>query len=122
MATLNPTLTLTGTAADFGAAVSLNVTDQLTVDGDLVGISRSPTAVTTPVALLATTYGPSYVYLKNAAAAAETTETIIITIGAQTLCTLKPQEFAYFPWDGSAAINTHSGANTPIIEYALFEI
>jgi hypothetical protein len=118
MATLIPTLKLEGTAADFGAAISLSVTDQLTADGDLVGISRSPTAITTPAVLLATTYGASYVYLKNA----DVTDNITITIGAQTLCVLQPLEFAYFPWDGTGAIKTTASANTPIIEYALFEI
>ena len=116
MATLIPTLKLEGTAADFGAAISLSVTDQLTADGDLVGISRSPTG--SLATLLATSYGASYVYLKNADAAIN----ITITIGSQVLCVLKPLEFAYFPWSGDGEVKTTAASGTPIIEYALFEI
>lgn len=116
MATLNPTLTLAGTAADFGAAISLSVTDQLTVAGDLVGISRAPTGTISSL-LTSTKYGASYIYLKNADAAIN----ITITVGSQTLCVLKPLEFAYLPWDGTADIKTTAASGAPIIEYALFE-
>lgn len=118
MATLNPTLTLTGTAADFGAAISLNVTDQLTVAGDLVGISRAPTSDTVKTLLAATSYGDSYVYLKNADDAIN----ITVEVSTSNIGVLKPLEFAYFPWDGTLDINVTADSGAPMIEYALFEI
>ena len=47
MATLKPALTITGTAADFGAALSLSVTDSLTVGQPYVGLSSNPTGTPT---------------------------------------------------------------------------
>ena len=66
MATLKPALTITGTAADFGAALSLSVTDSLTVGPPFTGISKlklvGDAAATTIFENNATT---TYVYLKN---------------------------------------------------------
>ena len=78
MSTLNPTLTLTGTAADFGAAINVSVTDALALQNtSIVHQSQevlSSTAHTTIAAL--GDYTKSYVFLKNLS----TTASNVITI------------------------------------------
>ena len=78
MSTLTPTLTLTGTAADFGAKLALSVTDSLALaNTSIVHNSQevmSSTAHTTIAAL--GDYTKSYVFLKNLSSTANQIITI----------------------------------------------
>ena len=84
MSTLTPTLTLTGTAADFGANLALSVTDSLALattsivhnSQEVMG-NRLHTVIAS-----AGTYSKSYVFLKNTSATAA--EIITVTAGAFT--------------------------------------
>ena len=86
--------------------------------GERVGIEQVATTTIT-VLFEADDYTASYIYLKNLSNTAA--NKIKITVGTQTLCDLKPQEFAWFPWDGTADISTTAVAGTPSIQYALYE-
>ena len=82
MSTLTPTLTLTGTAADFGAKLALSVTDSLALAN--TGVVHNSQEVMGnrlhTVIASAGTYSKSYVFLKNTSATAA--EIITVTAGA----------------------------------------
>ena len=66
MATLTPKLTLTGTAADFGAALALSVTGTLTVGAPSKGITREDVAAGATLDIYVnTSAGTVYLYAKN---------------------------------------------------------
>tara|TARA_R110002050_G_scaffold92026_1_gene192786 strand:+ start:76 stop:429 length:354 start_codon:yes stop_codon:yes gene_type:complete len=90
----------------------------LAATAETLGVAE---AVTGTIATLLANgdYTASYVYLKNLSNTAA--NKITITVGAQTLCGLGAQEFAWFPWDGTADIKTTAVAGTPSIQYALYE-
>ena len=65
-----------------------------------------------------TSYGKSYVYLRN------TDDTIAINVeitDGNSFAQLAAGEFAWFPWTGTAGIVVHSASGTPYLEYAIFE-
>ena len=116
MATLTPTLTISSADAT-SDALSFTVTDSLNITQDVVGPSKIK-LTTSDLEIGPTTYGKSYVYLKN------TDDTIAINIevtdGNSTM-QLAAGEFAFFPWTGAAGIVAHAASGTPYLEYAIFE-
>ena len=116
MATLTPTLTLTSKDATTDQ-LSFSVTDSLTISNDIVGLSKIK-LTTSDLEIGPTTYGKSYVFLKN------TDDTIAINIeitdGNSTI-QLAAGEFAFFPWTGASGIVAFSASGTPYLEYAIFE-
>ena len=116
MATLTPTLTLAST--DIGSdELSLSVTDSLTVSQDVISPSKVK-LTTSDLEIGPTTYGKSYVYLKN------TDDTIAINIeitDGNSAMQLAAGEFAFFPWTGASGIVAFSASGTPYLEYAIFE-
>ena len=116
MATLTPTLTLNGSAADFGSALTLSVTDTLDITKDIIGPAKVQ-LTTGDLTLCATTYTKSYLYFKNTDAAIN----ITVTFGATVSLELGPLEFAFLPWSGANAIVVAAASGTPFLEYALFE-
>ena len=116
MATLTPTLTLTSNDATTDQ-LSFSVTDSLTISNDIVGLSKIK-LTTSDLEIGPTTYGKSYVFLKN------TDDTIAINIeitdGNSTI-QLAAGEFAFFPWTGASGIVAFSASGTPYLEYAIFE-
>ena len=116
MATLTPTLTLTSNDATTDQ-LSFSVTDSLTISNDIVGLSKIK-LTTSDLEIGPTTYGKSYVFLKN------TDDTIAINIeitdGNSTI-QLASGEFAFFPWTGTSGIVAFSASGTPYLEYAIFE-
>ena len=116
MATLTPTLTLTSNDATTDQ-LSFSVTDSLTISNDIVGLSKIK-LTTSDLEIGPTTYGKSYVFLKN------TDDTIAINIeitdGNSTI-QLAAGEFAFFPWTGTSGIVAFSASGTPYLEYAIFE-
>jgi len=116
MATLTPTLTLVSTDISSGE-INFSVTNTLTVNNDVISPSKVK-LTTSDLEVGPTTYGKSYVYLKN------TDDTIAINIevtdGNSTM-QLAAGEFAFFPWTGAAGIVAFSASGTPYLEYAIFE-
>ena len=115
---LTAQLSLVGTAANFGDALALTTSEALDVTKDVVGISKIQ-LTTGDLTLAATTYGKSFVYLKNTEASGS--NNIQIKFGSTANLLLEPTEFAFFPWDGGNAIVAASTAGTPFLEYAIFE-
>ena len=116
MATLIPILTLTSADAT-SDALSFTVTDSLNITQDIVGPSKVK-LTTSDLEIGPTSYGKSYVYLRN------TDDTIAINVeitDGNSFAQLAAGEFAWFPWTGTAGIVVHSASGTPYLEYAIFE-
>jgi len=119
MATLTPKLTLTGSAADFGSALSLSVSDTLTVGQPFVGMSKVDVLHTAAFVPLTVTGNvlTTYVYLKN------THDTDYIVYGTDVSETngiigiLHPDEFAFFPVQGERGLEVIANSVTCAIEY-----
>ena len=147
MATLKTTLTLTANASTssrtpgpLSMPISLSVTDDLTVDvttSNHYTTSTSTTLMidgsaldTTSPAGVAPTSG-CYIYMKNT----DSTDSVMIGFDADgetgalstsrndglRFMTLKPLEFAFFPYDYCGDITVEATANTPVIEYWIFD-
>jgi len=143
MATITPTLTITSNASTHGTpgplsmALSLSVTDTLTV----VTVKSANQAISTSAAALFTdalqaegdtagTHG-AFLYMKNTSPAdhdihigfeaSGSTAAEIQGAGAATrLGTLKQGEFAFFPYDYAGDIMIDSENNAATLEYFLF--
>ena len=115
MATLIPTLTLS-CADGTTDLINFSVVDSLNVTQDIVAPSKVK-LTTSDLEIGPTTYGKSYVYLKN------TDDTIAMDIdfGTQLSIQLAAGEFAFFPWESSGNILAKSASGTPYLEYAIFE-
>tara|TARA_R100000995_G_scaffold78373_1_gene48933 strand:+ start:297 stop:650 length:354 start_codon:yes stop_codon:yes gene_type:complete len=116
MATLIPTLTLSCADATTDL-INFSVVDNLSITKDIVSPSKVK-LTTSDLEIGPTTYGKSYVYLKN------TDDTIAINVeitdGNDTM-QLAAGEFAFFPWTGASGIVVFSASGTPYLEYAIFE-
>ena len=115
MATLIPSLTLS-CADGTTDLINFSVVDSLNVTQDIVAPSKIK-LTTSDLEIGPTTYGKSYVYLKN------TDDTIVMDIdfGTQLSIQLAAGEFAFFPWESSGNILAKSASGTPYLEYAIFE-
>ena len=120
MATLKPSLTLTGTASDFGSALSLTASDTLTVETPFSGVSRisigtSEQDVSSDLTTSQTDI--TFVYLKN------TDDTNVITIstgGSVNFADLNPGEFMFLPIKGAVGVKATANTAACILEYAYF--
>ena len=116
MATLIPSLTLS-CADGTTDLINFSVVDSLNVTQDIVAPSKIK-LTTSDLEIGPTTYGKSYVYLKN------TDDTIAINIeitDGNSAMQLAAGGFAFFPWTGAAGIVAFSASGTPYLEYAIFE-
>ena len=127
MATLTPTLTLAGTAADFGAALSLSVTDSLTVGNPTVGISKivAPATGGSEVEIKPTGSANQYTYVKHTGYQADgttaTTNQLSVLFGATDTIRLAAEEFAFFPCKSDVTVSVESTSSHAIqVEYAYF--
>jgi hypothetical protein len=128
MAKLTPKLTLTGSATDFGAALSLSVTTDLTIDEPFVGMSRITATTVGNVSIIAPNVNsPRYVYIKHtglkADGSANTTDKVKVeTADGTSIMELKKDEFAFFPYYAGATglLQLEASANTVQVEYAYF--
>ena len=128
MATLTPTLTLTGTSADFGNALTLSETTTLTANEPWIGFSRI-TATTTggDSVIVPNVNSAKYVYIKhtglNSSGASSGTDKVKVeTADGTAIMELKANEFAFFPYfaQGACKIQLETDANTVQVEYAYF--
>jgi len=140
MATINPTLTISGTAADFGAAVSVSITKAITIGNGKASVHKvvtvddisEETNFTNPQIYDAGQMGRAliYVYNTNADAAGKEiflTETADEAVDGDVFMHLEPGEFAIFPWASVMDIFATTGANTAGqsvggLEYMIWEI
>tara|TARA_Y100000592_G_C5355692_1_gene261018 strand:- start:184 stop:630 length:447 start_codon:yes stop_codon:yes gene_type:complete len=147
MATLKTTLTLTANASTSSRTpgpisfpISLSVTDDLTVDtttsnhfttsGTTQKMIDGSALDTTSPAGVAGTSG-CYIYMKNT----DSTDSVMVGFDADDetgdlgtsrndglrFMTLKPLEFAFFPYDYCGDITVEATANAPIVEYWIFD-
>ena len=114
MATLTPTLTLVSTNASTDA-LSISVTDSLTVGNPAVNVGRSDILHTAETVIIPSTVSSvNYVYLKNM----DTSNFISIKTDAAVLfMNLGPEEFAFFPLNGLVGLEAQADTATCVLEY-----
>ena len=130
MATLTPTLTLSSTAGSTGVsedatlALSVTMTNGLTVTDPAIGLSRVACTVTgNETIILPDLDTTRYVYIKNTGLDASdeaTTATVKVEIANNTrIINLAADEFCFFPHkaENSGLIQLEASANTVIAEY-----
>jgi len=113
---LTAQLSLVGTAANFGDALALTVSETLDVTKDIKGVSKTQLS-TGDLTLYATSYGKSYLYFKNL----DGSINITVSFGTTVSIELGAGEFAFLPWSGAAAVVVAAASGTPFLEHALFE-
>tara|TARA_E500000318_G_scaffold29052_4_gene29068 strand:+ start:9154 stop:9513 length:360 start_codon:yes stop_codon:yes gene_type:complete len=114
---LTAQLSLIGTAANFGDALALVAKEDLDVTKDVVGVSKIQLS-TGDLTLASTSYGKSFIYLKNVDGSID----VNISFGSEGLVLkLGAGEFAFFPWSGVSNIVAAAASGTPFLEYAIFE-
>tara|TARA_R110002096_G_scaffold364056_1_gene557145 strand:+ start:2253 stop:2654 length:402 start_codon:yes stop_codon:yes gene_type:complete len=130
MAALVPTLTLTGTAADFGAALAVSETDSISVGAPIIGVSTA--SITTTGAnniIAAAADSTKLVYVKHtgvdAGGSAVTTDLTIETTGDVVFGKLNAGEFAWIPHysplnSGANGVQLQASSGTIVAEYAVF--
>ena len=124
MATLTPTLTLT--SSDLTSdALSLSVTDSLTVGIPFIGPSKAAIAAGggSDVTLVASSAENKYVYVKHTGFQSDgstaTDNEVVIDFGTTDSIRLSSGEFAWFPAKASTAITAVSNhTSTILVEYA----
>ena len=120
MATLNPKLTLTGTAADFGAALSLSVADELTnVTEPVIGISQTSIATGSAQALIASNSKQSYTYIR-VVSGANSSDFVQVKIDGDAILKMRIGEFAFLPLYASLAITAEAYGGTCVVETAQY--
>ena len=116
MATLTAKLTLTSSTTT-SDTLNVSVTDTLTVNQKIVGISRAVTSTSDLTLFASSSYSRSYVYLKNL----DSSIAMDLDFGSTASFNLAPGEFAFFPWHASQNIVVAADSGTPYLEYAIFE-
>ena len=129
MANLNATLTLTGTAADLGSTLSLEVVDALLIASPTVGVSIK-TATTGATVILPDSNTKRYVYIKhkglNAAGGSSGSDKLLIESVADgvtdIIMQLEAEEFAFLPYyaNESCKLQVKTTGNTAQFEYAFW--
>ena len=117
MATLNATLSLTSSNVS-SDSLSFSVNKALTTTQPSVGLARASVLHTGETVLIASSIGAvNYVYLKNI----DSSNFINIKTDAGVLVMkLSPDEFAFFPLNGSVGIEAQADNATCVLEYAFF--
>jgi hypothetical protein len=121
MATLTPTLTITGSAADFGNAISVSVTDELIPAAGSATVHKivtcdditETTNFTNPQIFDAGNMGKAYIFAKNIHATKQIYLVLTVdeAVDSDVYIHLAPQEFAFFPWAGLVDLFAHTGAD-----------
>ena len=126
MATITPTFTLTSTDAFDNQALSLSVTDSLSVTNPMADASRI-SAATGGTAIFGTGQAViTYVYVKHTGLLASdgtTSTTNVLTVkdaGGASHATLQAGEFCFFPLPASEGLTLTSTTAAVLAEYAYF--
>lgn len=131
MATLTPTLSLAGTAADFGSALALSIADTLSVKAPLQAVSFIACAVSggAKIDLDPAGGGNKYVYVKHTGkqqdGSTATTNTLEVHVhdgsAARDIGRLKAGEFLFMPILSAGKVQVVSGSSQTVqVEYAYF--
>jgi hypothetical protein len=122
MATLTSKLTLVGTAAEFGAPLSLTVSGNHTVEAPFSSPSRksigTAAAVSISSDLETSQVVATYVYLKNMDTA--NVITISTSTATETFLTLEPEGFAFFPLKSGVGLKAVATTTACVLEYAYY--
>ena len=117
MATLTPTLTLTSsdTSSD---ALSLTVTDSLTVTVPSVDVQRKSIGTSSNVEIFASDAAATYVYFKNT----DSSNVIVLREGTgnQNIIDLAAGEFCFFPLKGNVGIDAIAVGSACVLEYGFW--
>ena len=115
MATLTPTLTLTSsdTSSD---ALSLTVTDSLTVTTPMLDSSRIAIATGSAQAVIASNSAFSYIYVKNQSGT-NSTDYIQVLLGGDAKVRLDVGEFCWLPLYNAQAITAEAQVGACVVEY-----
>ena len=114
MATLTPTLTLVSADATTDA-LSISVTDSLSVTAPSIGISRVTVATDAATQLLASSDGAAYLYIKNM----DTTNHVVLKNDAgNTFGRLSAEEFAFLPIETNEGCEVQASGSPCVVEYA----
>lgn len=118
MAILTAQLKLGGTFVS--DAFDLSITNSnLTIDND-VAIQKI-TAPTAGVEIFNTARGKSYMYIRNLDTETVSIESAASGAGGTQYISLEQDEFAYFPWAGTAPLYAIGADNDAFIEVGIFE-
>jgi len=120
MGTLTTKLTVTGSSADYGSALTLSVSDTLTVEAPTQGISRVDVAAAGTEVLFADSgaNGTTFCYIKNNNTTGSGYIDLQIDNGNATLGTLENGEWAWIPVDSNEGIQVLGAVATVEVEYA----
>ena len=101
MGILTTKLTVSGTAADYGAAINLSVSDSLSVEAPSKGVSRVDVAAAATEVLKADAGadGTVFCYVKNNNSTGTASIDLQTDNGNNTFGTLQNGEFAWIPID-----------------------
>tara|TARA_R100001129_G_scaffold97908_1_gene66711 strand:- start:310 stop:762 length:453 start_codon:yes stop_codon:yes gene_type:complete len=148
MGTLTSKLTLTGSSADYGAAVALSVTKALTVQKPFVGLSKVVVDTTTDHdsaqgvlnTVLPSTDSRRYLYIKHngidSTGAATTADLLVknfegeLSADGTQIMSLKTGEWAFFPYDNGQdpasgdenALVLQASTGTIEVEYSYYTV
>ena len=132
MATLTPTLTLTGTAADFGAALSLSVTKASTSSAPSRGVSTIvATATANQSIIVPATTSVVYLFIRHTGTTDGSTSTVrqvdVENTDNEAFARLSAEEFLFMPFhhaEASVGVQLHvqhsSSSDVVQLEYAFF--
>jgi hypothetical protein len=120
MATLTPKLTLTGSAADFGAALSLAVSDSLAnITEPVIGISQTSIATGSAQALVASNSKFSYTYIR-VVSGTNSSDWVQVKLGGTALLKMRVGEFAWIPLYSGIAITAEAQGGACVVETAQY--
>ena len=148
MGTLTSKLTLTGSSADYGAAVALSVTKALTVQKPFVGVSKIVVDTTTDHdsaqgvlnTVLPSVDARRYLYIKHngidSTGAATTADLLVknfegeLSADGTQIMSLKAGEWAFFPYDNGQnpdggdenALVLQASTGTIEVEYSYYTV
>jgi hypothetical protein len=120
MGTLTTKLTVSGTAADYGAALNLSVSDTLTVEAPNKSISRLDLAADATEVLFADAGadGTVFCYVKNNNTSGSGYLDLQTDNGNNTFGTLENGEWAWIPVDKNEGLQVLAKSATVEVEYA----
>tara|TARA_X000001388_G_scaffold76785_2_gene75134 strand:- start:630 stop:1010 length:381 start_codon:yes stop_codon:yes gene_type:complete len=119
MATITPKLTVTGTAADWGASINLSVSGSLTTGSPSKGISKADVASGDTFIVMedAAADGTTFVYIKNNNTSGSGYVELQSDDGNETFGTLNNGEFAWIPIDSNQGMQVLGAVSSVEIEY-----
>ena len=120
MGTLTTKLTVSGSAADYGSALNLSVSDSLSVDSPSRGLSRIDVeaAAVEPLFADSGANGTTFLYVKNNNTSGSGYVELQIDNGNATFGTLENGEWAWIPVDSNEGVQVLGAGATVEVEYA----